>query len=183
MNTNYEHAKRKRTPGDLLQGEVKTGRVDVRLAAVVLDFFMGLMFSFSCVVSGLVVYFIALDIATNGDNAGYEGDGGEIIFALYGFYLLYHFLGWLFWEGQTFGKWTMGLCLVDANTLRRPNLKGAFLRTLGYALNWFFPPLWGLPLITQQRRGLQDYLAGTVIVHKDTLPDWLDEDIPKRKRG
>ena len=179
----YEQSKRKRAPGDLLQGEVKTGRIDVRLAAVVIDFLTSIMFAFMCTVSGLVVYFIALDVATNGDNAGLEGDGTLVILILYGFTLLYHLLGWLFWEGQTFGKWTMGLCVVQRRTLQTPNFRAAFLRTLGYVLNSVFPPLWGLPLINQQRRGLQDMLAGTVVVHKDTLPEWLGEETSKRKRG
>jgi len=161
---------------------VRPARLDVRLAAAIIDFFTGLVTAIVFWFGSLVSYLVVLDIITNSDNAGIQNEGAWFLLAPYSLYLLYHLLGWWSWRGQTFGKWTMGLKVINRRTLAPPGFKGAVLRTLGYALNNLLLPLWVVPLFNDERRGLHDLIATTVVVHKDTLPDETAEAPTKDKR-
>lgn len=87
-------------------------------------------------------------------------------FALWGSFLL---CGWYFvlfhaTAGRTLGKWLLGLRVVGPN--RSPiTYAQAFKRWIGYFVSGFLGLGFLWILISRERRGWHDYLAGTWVIH------------------
>lgn len=77
---------------------------------------------------------------------------------------------WFFFSG-TPGKLLMGMKIVDARTGQPPTTKQDIIRYLGYFLGLgigMLSMLWD-----KKCRGFHDFLAGTVVVYKKSLPEHL----------
>lgn len=77
-----------------------------------------------------------------------------------------------FWHNSsaTPGKMVMKIIIIDHKTGRRPSFKQFVLRYIGYAVS-IVPMFIGLVWIgfNAKKRGFHDYIAGTVVIHRDEM--------------
>lgn len=161
---------------------VQPASVGTRIATFLID---SLALSLVNAAAGLATYFLFYTSFDQLSESGLVGTGWEVVY-LIGIIttlvnIVYFLLSWWLWNGLTIGKRALGLRVVQMETLEPPSLSKSILRTMGY-LTWnYFFPLVFVPLFTEHKRGIQDYLAGTVVVQDNTLPDWAkQEHKPKR---
>ena len=82
--------------------------------------------------------------------------------------LLVTMLFWKQWRGATLGKKFVHIKIVDASTLQDIDNKQAITRSFGYIASTF-AFLMGFIMVAfrEDKRGLHDLLAGTVVVYEE----------------
>ena len=97
-----------------------------------------------------------------------------VIFGI--FYLGFALSDWMYFglselllRGQTFGKRQMGIRVVKADGFSL-DPSAILLRTLFRVID-NMPPMWIVPLMTEKRQRLGDFVAGTIVV-ADQAPHW-----------
>lgn len=77
-------------------------------------------------------------------------------------------LFWKQWRGATPGKKFVGIHIVDVKTLNEITNKQAITRSFGYIASTFVFLL-GFIMVAfrKDKRGLHDFLAGTIVVYKE----------------
>ena len=148
--------------------DIKYGGFWIRFAASLIDSLWVTVLSY-----GPIIY-VAFNDVMDPDGTPY------LLFYTFCMFVLPGIVSVILWSlfQSTPGKMAVGLVVVDAKTYEPAGVLKYSLRYFGYyvaMLPLFLGLIW--VGIDKRKRGLHDYIGGTVVVFKSSLPEKTDEPV------
>lgn len=142
--------------------DIKYGGFWVRFAASLIDSLWVTVLTYGPII------FVAFNDLMDPDDTAY------VVFYTFCMFVLPGIVSVILWSlfQSTPGKLAVGLVVVDATTLRPASVLKYSLRYVGYYVA-MIPLFLGYVWIAfdKRKRGLHDYIGGTVVVFKSSLPE------------